>query len=170
MTTDKLHISNEMLQLDSKNRDFYDQLTEEERKKFSTFLMLRWSSGVTDALNYYDKKDRYLVADSDIQAYYVMCCNERLNTNFFDIAKHPKLQWMLATSVSPGIGKFKHEWIKNKKRGGDTSNKTLNFLRELYPHLKEDEIELLGSINDKDDIKQLARQHGWDDKRIKTDL
>ena len=44
--SDRLHIGNEMRQLDLKNRDFYDSLDAEERKKFSTFLMLRWSSCV----------------------------------------------------------------------------------------------------------------------------
>ena len=44
---DKLNIRNEMAQLDRKNRDFYDELTDEERRKFSTFLMIRWSSAVS---------------------------------------------------------------------------------------------------------------------------
>ena len=33
---DKLHISNEMRQLDLKNRDFYDELTPDEKKKIQT--------------------------------------------------------------------------------------------------------------------------------------
>lgn len=153
--SDKLNINNEMAQLDRKNKQFYDELTDEERKKFSTFLMIRWASAVR--------------ADSDIQAYYVMSTNENLNKNFFDIGRHPKLQWMCATAVSPGVGTFKHDWIAPKKREGSNS-KTAKFLREIYPHLKEDEIELLRSINNKDDLKQLAREHGWDDKRIKSEL
>jgi hypothetical protein len=153
--TDKLNINNEMLQFDKKNRDFYDELTPEERKKFSTYLMVRWGSSVQ--------------ADKDIQAYYVMSCNENLNTNFFDLAKHPKLQWLCATTVSPGIGTFKHQWIPPKKREG-TDNKATKFLRELYPHLKDDEIELLRRCNDKNDLKQLAKQHGWTDERIKKEL
>jgi hypothetical protein len=153
--TDKLNITYEMAQLDSKNRDFYDELTPEERKKFSTYLMVRWSSSVQ--------------ASGDIQAYYVMSCNENLNSNFFDISQHPKLQWLCATTVSPGIGTFKHQWIAPKKKEG-SDNKTSKVLRELYPQLKEDEIDLLRRINTKDDIKQLVRQHGWDDKRIKAEL
>ena len=133
----------------------FRSLTDEERKKFSTFLMIRWASAVR--------------ADPDIQAYYVMSTNENLNKNFFDIGRHPKLQWMCAAAVSPGVGSFKHDWIAPKKREG-SNTKTARFLREIYPHLKEDEIELLGRINTKDDLKQLARDHGWDDKRIKAEL
>ena len=153
--SDKLNINNEMREFDRKNRTFYDELTAEERKKFSLFLMLRWGSAVQ--------------AQSNIQQYYVMSLNENLNKHFFDLGKHPKLQWLCATTVSPGIGTFKHQWIAPKKREGGDSKAT-KFLRELYPHLKDDEIELLRTINTKDDLKQLARNHGWDDKRIKSEL
>ena len=44
------------------------------------------------------------------------------------------------------------------------------FFAELYPHLRDDELRLLAELNSKDDIKQLAKAHGWDDKRIKSDL
>ena len=99
---DKLNINNEMAQLDRKNRDFYDELTLEERKKFSTYLMLRWSSSV--------------IGNGLIQSYYVMSCNENLNKHFFDLSKHPKLQWLCATAVSPGNGTYKHQWIAPKKK------------------------------------------------------
>ena len=36
-TSDKLGIANEMLQFDKKNRAFFDELTEEEQKKFTPF-------------------------------------------------------------------------------------------------------------------------------------
>jgi hypothetical protein len=153
--SDKLNITNEMAQLDRKNRLFYDELTDDERKKFSNYLMLRWSSSVQ--------------ADSDIQAYYVMSCNENLNKHFFNLSRHPKLQWLCATAVSPGIGAFRHQWIAPKKKDG-VDNKASKFLREIYPLAKDDEIELLRQLNTKDDLKQLAREHGWDDKRIKSEL
>lgn len=153
--TDKLNINYEMQQFDRKNRGFYDELTPEERKKFSLYLMLRWGSAVQ--------------AQSNIQQYYVMSLNENFNKHFFTLAKHPKLQWLCATTVSPGIGTFKHQWIAPKKREGGDSKAT-KFLRELYPHLKVDEIELLRQLNTKDDLKQLAREHGWDDRRIKAEL
>jgi hypothetical protein len=153
---DKLNINNEMAQLDRKNRGFYDELTDEEKKKFSLYLMLRWSSQVQ--------------GPSNIQAYYVMSCNENLNTNYFDISKHPKLQWLCATAVSPGIGTFKHQYIPNKKKNAGYENKHLKFLNQLYPHLKRDDLELLASINSKEDIKRMAKELGWDDKRIKSDL
>jgi hypothetical protein len=108
--------------------------------------------------------------NQDLNAYYLMSTNEKLNKHFFDIntSKHKKLQWLLATTVSPGMGNQFHQWLAPKKK--ETDNKSIKFLREQYPHLKEDELKLMSQLNDKDDLKQLARKLGWDDKRIKSDL
>jgi hypothetical protein len=156
MTIDKLSIANEMQEFDRKNRHFYDDLSEEEKKKFSPYLMIRWGSSVNGS--------------ADLQAYYLISANEKLNKNFFDIntAKHKKLQWLLATTVSPGMGKQYHQWIAPKKR--ENNNKAIKFLRELYPHARDDELELLAELNDTKELKQQARLMGWDDKRIKSDL
>ena len=155
--TDPLDIKNEMLQFDTKNRGFYDELSEEQRKKFSPFLMIRWGSAVS--------------GDSELQAYYLIACNENLNKHFFDIsaAKHKKLQWLLATTVSPGMGRQYHTWITPKKKTG-SDNKVVKFLRELYPLAKEDEIRLLSELNTKEQLREYAKQLGWDDKRIKDTL
>lgn len=154
--SDKLTIGYEMAMFDTKNRDFFDQLSPEEQKKFSPYLMIRWGSAVE--------------GNADMQAYYLMSTNERLNKNFFDVStsQHKKLQWLLATTVSPGLGKQRHNWVSPKKK--ESNSKAARFFREIYPHLKEDDIELLGRLNNKDDIKQMARNHGWDDKRIKAEL
>jgi hypothetical protein len=156
MSEDKLSIKNEMSQFDRKNRMFYDELDEQEKKKFSPFLMIRYGATVT--------------GNADLQAYYVISCNERLNKNFFDIntTQHKKLQWLMATTVSPGMGTQYHQWIKLGKKVSD--NKNIKFLRELYPHLKEDDLKLMSEINDKDDLKTYAKGLGWSDKDIKKDL
>lgn len=153
--SDKLNIANEMRAFDSKDRKFYADLTDEERKKFSNFLMIRWGSSVQGS--------------PELQEYYLLSCNENLNKHFFDLAKHPELQWLSATTVSPGLGNFRHDWIKQKKREG-SNNKAVKFLRQIYPDYKEDELELLAQINDTADLKKLAKEHGWDDKRIKSEL
>jgi hypothetical protein len=152
----KLDIRNEMAQFDRKNRDFYDSLDDEEKKKFSPFLMIRWGSAVG--------------GDPDLQAYYLMSCNENLNKNFFDISasKHKKFQWLLATTVSPNMGNQYHQWITPKKK--ITDNKNVKFLRELYPHLKEDDLKLMAELNSKDELKAYAKGLGWEDKAIKKEL
>ena len=157
MTTDKLSIANEMAKFDQKDRDFYDSLTADEKKKFSPFLMIRWGALVEGS--------------SELQDYYLISTNEKLNKNFFDIntTQHKKLQWLLATTVSPGMGRQRHTWLASKKRDS-SNNKSEKFLREIYPNARDDEIALIAQINDKSELKELAQAHGWDDKRIKEYL
>ena len=152
---DPLYIGNEMAAYDRKDRAYYDKFTDEQRKQFSTYLMLRYGASVE--------------GNADLQAYYLMAANERVNKNFFDLNKHPKLQWLLCTTVSPGMGKQKHYWQAAKKKEGSNS-KAVKFLTKLYPNLKTDEIELLASINDKRDLADMARNLGLDDKSIKAEL
>ena len=152
---DKLSINNEMAQLDTKNRAFYDELNEEERKKFSTYLMLRYAASVEGG--------------PDIQEWYLRVTNERINANFFDLGKHPKLQWLLCTTVSPDMGRQRHYWQASKKKEGSNS-KALKFLTKLYPHLRTDELELLAELNDAKELKALAKSMGMSDSDIKKDL
>jgi hypothetical protein len=144
---DKLDIRNEMRQLDAKNRDFYDELTPEERRKFSTFLMVRWGSDVDGS--------------REIQEYYVQSTNHYLNKHFFTMHRHPKLQWLMATAASPGMGAQRHNWIAPKKKEAGASA-IKKQLRELYPHFKDDEIDLMAALTDKKELAQLQRAHGND--------
>ena len=144
-----------MAQLDTKNRAFYDELNEEERKKFATYLMLRYAASVE--------------GEPDIQEWYLRVTNERVNANFFDLGKHPKLQWLLCTTVSPDMGRQRHYWQASKKKEGSNS-KALKFLTKLYPHLRTDELELLAELNDAKELKALAKSMGMSDVEIKKDL
>ena len=155
--SDALNIGNEMAKLDVKDRGFYDSLDEEDRKKFAPFIMIRWASSVTGS--------------NDLQSYYVMSVNERLNRGFFEVpaSQHKKLLWLLCTTVSPGMGKHRHEWISGPGKI-KTNSKAEKFLAAVYPELKNDEIKLLAKINDRNDLADLARSHGWDEKRIKAEL
>lgn len=145
--SDRLHISNEMRQFDNKNRAFYDELTDEERKKFSPFLMIRWGSAVEGS--------------KDLQEFYVIATNERLNKHFFNVnaARHKKLQWLLATTVSPDLGAHRHVWIAPKKRDKQ-SNTRRKQLRELFPELRDDDIDVLDAVVTDQEIKEYVRQLG----------
>ena len=147
---DKLHISNEMAQFDKKNRGFYDELNDEEKKKFSNFLMIRYGSSVSGS--------------KDLQEFYLIATNERLNKKWFGCSKHPKLQWLMATTVSPDIGTQRHNWISMKKKepGAGSTKKQLS---ELFPHLKDDELDLMAELNTKKDIDAYLKDLGQETKK-----
>jgi hypothetical protein len=148
--SDKLNIANEMRQLDRKNREFYQELTDEERKKFSPYLMIRWASAVEGS--------------RELQEFYVMATNERLNKHFFTLSKHPELQWLCCTTVSPDMGTPRHNWIAPKKKEPGASG-IRRQLAELYPHLKDDDIAVLASITTKKEIDEHLKLSGQDTKK-----
>lgn len=160
--SDPLYIGNEMAAFDRKDRAYYDKFTDEQRKAFSTYLMLKYGANVGESKALNAEENTF------IQAYYLMATNERVNKHFFELNKHTKLQWLLCTSVSPQMGKQLHYWLKAKKKEGN--NKAQKFLAKLYPTLKSDEIDLLAKINDKRDLENLARKLGYEDKQIKSEL
>ena len=143
--SDKLSIANEMAQFDRKNRQFYRELTDEERKKFSNYLMIRWGSAVQGS--------------QELQEFYLIATNERLNKHFFSLSRHPQLQWLCATTVSPGMGTHRHAWIAPKKRE-PSAGSIKKQLAELFPHLKDDEIDVMAEINTKKDIESYVKALG----------
>lgn len=147
--SDKLNIGNEMRQLDCKNRNFYDELTLEEKKKFSTFLMLRWGSSIE--------------GNRALQEYYVQSTNHYLNKHFFTLSKHPKLQWLCATAISPDMGAMRHNWIAPKKKEAGASAKRKQ-LEKMYPTYKDDEIDVMMKIVTDKEIKQYFKDSGEEAK------
>lgn len=149
--SDKLNIANEMREFDRKNRAFYDELTDEERKKFSPYLMIRWGSAVEGS--------------RELQEFYVIATNERLNKHFFNIntTQHKKLQWLMATAVSPDMGVQRHNWIAPKKKVSGQSAKRKQ-LAEIYPHYRDDELDIMMQVVSQKEIDQYFRDAGQDKK------
>ena len=143
--SDKLSIANEMRMFDRKVRTFYDDLTVEEKKKFSNYLMIRWGSAVEGS--------------RELQEFYVIATNERLNKHFFNLSKHPKLQWLLATTVSPDLGTPRHNWIAPKKKEAGLSAKR-KALVAMYPNYKDDEIDVMAAITTQKEIDAYHRASG----------
>tara|TARA_R110002074_G_scaffold173739_3_gene336557 strand:+ start:275 stop:751 length:477 start_codon:yes stop_codon:yes gene_type:complete len=138
-----------MAAIDKKDRGFYDRLTAEQKKAFSAWMMMRYCSSVQgrDAANY------------------IFMTNELVNYQFMEVSKHPELQWLLLSAC--GVGKIQfHPYLKppNSKK---KKNKVTDFLYELNPHMKAEDIQILVDLNTKEELQQLAQEHGYDDKSIK---
>jgi hypothetical protein len=148
--SDKLTIANEMRCFDTKDRDFYKDLTDEERKKFSNYLMIRWGSSVNGS--------------ADLQHFYLVATNERLNKHFFELSKYPELQWLCATTVSPDMGVMRHNWISTKKKEG-SSTSIKKQLADLFPNMKDDELDVMAAINTKKELDAYLKDMGQEVKK-----
>jgi hypothetical protein len=124
--------------LDSRDKDYWSRLGEEQKKKFSPYLLLRWASAV--------ERQR-----PEIEEWYVDETNRSVNINFWSLTRHPKLLWMLFSQVGTGIRGVRHEYIK---RNQDRKDPQLALLMELYPSMKRSDLELLKKITPPEEFKE----------------
>ncbi len=138
-----------MAALDKRDRGYYNRLTPEQKKAFSSWMMMRYASSVQG-------KDA---------AHYIYMTNELVNRDYSEVSKHPELQWLLLSACGAGKVQF-HPYLKppNAKKKKD---KVSEFLYSIHPHMKSEEVTLLQELNSKDELKEYARSHGYDDKTIK---
>lgn len=138
-----------MAAIDKKDRGFYNRLTDEQKKAFSAWMMMRYCSSVQgrDAANY------------------IYMTNELVNYQFMEVSKHPELQWLLLSACGTGKIGF-HPYLKppNSRK---KKNKVFEFISNIMPHMKAEDIDNLINLNTVDELKEYAREHGYDDKSIK---
>jgi len=140
----KLPLKDILAAIDMGGKEIWDELSIEEKKQVSFYLLNRYVSSVKG------QRDKAELA--------VFKTNEYYNKGFFLLQKHKKLLWQLLC-MSGNTGKIQyHEWIgyKHKK----TSNKDQKELEKIYPNMKEDELQLMLSLMSKKEFKELLEQHG----------
>jgi len=138
--------------LDAGIKDMWDAAGEEGQKEIKGDLwnLNRYMSSVTGS--------------REKQELAVFKTNEYYNKNWAVLGnKEAKLQWLILCQCGNTGKKEFHPWIGFKKKNADDS-KVINFLKSIYPNMKEDEVELLAGISTKKEIKQLAEEYGVDVK------
>lgn len=149
--TPKLDIKRELKALDDKNYYFYENLTPEEKKQFSPYILMRYASNVQ--------------GDQDIQEWCVETTNDYVNKNFWSLSKdHKELLWKLFAVCGTGIPLY-HPYLKTGSK--EKANKIEKLLCEIYPAMKMDEIKLMASMMTKDDKQELFDKMGFDKKQRK---
>ena len=147
----KLDMFREVLPaIDRRHMGFWNDLSDEQKKELSPWLIQRWASSAE--------------GQSGWQEYFIQATNERVNMHMADLSKHPELLWMLLASTGAKKN-FRRSWLGASKRA--KKDKIMEFLSELYPNVGEQELELLRSINDESELKQVAEQMNIKSSEIK---
>lgn len=146
-----LNIKRELIAVDLKKYDFYEKLTDQEKKEFSPYVLMRYVSNVD--------------GDRDIQEWFLEMTNELVNKNHWDLSKnHKGLLWKLFAATGAGAPAY-HPYLAAGKK--EKANKIEKLLCELYPTMKMNEIKMLAAKMDKEDIKELFDKMGFDKKQRK---
>ena len=148
MAQQKLPLKDILAAVDFNAKSAWKELSEDERKQVSFWLLNRYVSNVQGN---YQK-----------QALAVFKTNEYYNKNFNDLQRnHKQLLWQLLCASS-GTGKIEfHPWMGLKQKK-DSNSKAVKLLNQIYPNMKQDEVELLAKLSTKAEIKALAKDHGYE--------
>lgn len=146
-----LDIKRELAAVDRKNYDFYDNLSAEEKKAFSPYILMRYVGSVQ--------------GDQDIQEWFIERTNELVNKDHWTLSKsHKPLLWKLFAATGAGIPAY-HPYLASGKK--EKANKIEKLLAELYPAMKMSEIKLMAKLMNKADIAELFDKMGFDKKQRK---
>jgi hypothetical protein len=132
--------------------DYYDNLTEQERKAFAPLVLMRWLSTLSD--------------NNPNQAYAVIATNDLVNLGLFQLQKnHPELVWKLMCVAGTGRKQY-HSWIPNKKSSG-TTPKLDAWIRACWPHVNDQELQIIRQSRDAAEWQNHLRTGGATDAQIK---
>ena len=123
-------------------------MSEEDKKSFSSWTTMRFLSSAND----------------DMAMLYTVLTNEVVNEGFSKLSKHPELQFMLMAICGVGTKQF-HPWIKPPRK--QAKNKFQEILLKQNPAANSSELDLLESLYDSDDKRELLLSYGFSDKEIK---
>lgn len=146
MAQNTLPVKDILAAIDMGAKNVWDELSDEEKKQVNFWLLNRYVSSVKGS--------------REAQELAVFKTNEYYNKNWNVLGtRHPKLQWQLLC-LTGNTGKIEfHQWIGFKQKG-KTNSAAIKVLQEIYPNMKQDEVELLAGISTTKEIKALAEEHG----------
>ena len=147
----KLPIKDVLAAIDMGATSVWDELSDEEKKQVNFWLLNRYVSSVK--------------GNREAQELAVFKTNEYYNKNWNELGtRHPKLQWQLLCQAG-NSGKIEyHQWLGFKKKQGN--NNAVKLLQQIYPNMKQDEVELLAGLSTKKELKQLAEEHGIENAKL----
>lgn len=147
----KLDIKRELRAVDTRDYDFYSNLTDEEKKAFSPYVLMRYTSNVQ--------------GEAWLEEWFVERTNEFVNKDHWSLSKnHKALLWKLFAATGVGQTQYHPYLALGKKTKADKIEK---LLAELYPAKKMEDIKLLASLMTSEDKEELFDKMGFDKKQRK---
>lgn len=146
----KLDIKRELQAVNGKNYDFYTNLTDEEKKAFAPYILMRYVSNPRS---------------KDAQEWCIERTNEFVNKNHWLLSKqHKTLLWKLYAGMGLGLN-LDYQYLAAGKK--EKANKIEKLLVELYPSAKISDIKLLATMMTDKDKEELFDKVGLDKKARK---
>lgn len=134
----KLDLFDALNKLSRKDRDYYNTLSESEKKEFLPLIIMRWMSGTKDANQVY-------------------LLNEVANPFIFNLHKHKELLADLLVVGASGSGQ-RYTWLKKCKNSSNAPLTSL-VIKETYSYTQSQANDALLLLSD-DAIISMAEKLG----------
>jgi len=144
---EKVNIFETLAAIDKRDFDYYNHLTDDEKKSFVPTVVLRWASGIKNG------------SEGELSLYLI---NEYANFDWFSISNHPELQYKLLCSSGLGY-RQKHSWLAPPKQNRIT-NKLHDFLLQYYPNANDLELNIIQKSFSKETFRNFLHECGIDEK------
>lgn len=146
-----LDIKRELEAVDLRNYDFYDNLSDQEKKEFSPYVLMRYVSNVQ--------------GETNIQEWFLETTNELVNKDHWVLSKnHKGLLWKLFAGCGAGVKTY-HPYLKAGTK--EKAIKIEKLLADIYPAAKLADIKMLAKMMTKKDKDELFDKMGFDKKQRK---
>ena len=143
-----LDIKSMMNAVDTRNKKWYDNLPAEDKKLYSPYMTMKWTASVEHK-------------EPAIHEFTIEEVNENVNKHLWTLSKsHKALLWRL-TAMCGSTFKLFHKWMYPKKSKTSTKSK-MKELQEIYPHAKQQDLDVLDKTLTTKEFTELKKQHGID--------
>lgn len=149
--TYKLSLESVLQALDRQDLGYYNTLTDEEKKAYSPFVLMRHMASAGP--------------QSQQAPYAVIATNELVNKGLFELGKHPELLHMLLCLT--GLGKKTYRPYVGAKLAKSNTKVVDDFFMTLYPTINATELAILKSRHDKNSLRELGEDAGLSKAEIK---
>lgn len=147
----KLDIKRELGAVNQKDYNFYSNLSDEEKKAFSPYILMRYTASP--------------LGDADIQEWFLERTNEYVNKDHWSLSKnHKDLLWKLFAATGAGMP-VNFSYLASSKK--EKVKKIEKLLAELNPTMKLEEVKILANMMSPEEIKDLLDKMGFDKKQRK---
>lgn len=144
--------------LDRRDINFYNTLTDEQKKDIGIWVLTRWMSSTAN-----NPVDQIYTVNEVVNKNSKIFSSKK-SENALESNRHKELQWMLLAISGSGKAE-RHVWPGAPK--GAKKNALEEAVISIYPLINDDELELLLAVNTQQELTDFFKQNGYDDKTIK---
>ena len=133
--------------IDKGDTRWVENLSDAELKEVAPFVVMKFMSASNT---------------KGMEDYHILAVNEIVNKRFWELNEHKELQMLLLAIC--GTGKRQYHYFPGASK---TDGKLFKFFHKIHPLWKMDEIEMFIELSTKEELIQIGKDSGMQDKDLK---